>query len=288
MCFEPVGAGRRLHDATMIKTRAVADSTRPAGASPGEASGPRTRRPRNGASCLRLPTLRRRRREPAASVRSWCRPTRRASMSRALSNLFVATSAAIEGALRCSRTSRSSRGNWSASSTTAFASRFVLASRSGVSTIRHAPSGQEPLGAGARALDYARQRKAFGAAISEYQGVSFPLAQAATELHAAHLMGLNAAMLIDQGDRAVKELSMAKAYSVQGRLPRRRPSDADVRRHGPRPTRSTRLCTPGKDLRIRPNIADGTNGNSRPHHRAAAAGGAISIPVDSYQVRDRA
>ena len=66
-----------------------------------------------------------------------------------------------------------------------------------------------------QALDYARLRKAFGKSISEYQGVTFPLAESATELHAAHLMGRNVAMLLDQGNPAVKELSMTKAYSVQ-------------------------------------------------------------------------
>ena len=39
------------------------------------------------------------------------------------------------------------------------------------------------------ALDYSKQREAFGAKIAEYQAVSFPLAEAATELHAIHLMG---------------------------------------------------------------------------------------------------
>ena len=66
-----------------------------------------------------------------------------------------------------------------------------------------------------KALDYAQQRKAFGKAIAEYQGVTFPLAESATELHGAHLMGLNVATLLDQGAPAVKELAMAKAYSVQ-------------------------------------------------------------------------
>ena len=46
------------------------------------------------------------------------------------------------------------------------------------------------------ALDYSKQREAFGAKIAEYQAVSFPLAEAATELHAAHLMGL------ERGDAA--------------------------------------------------------------------------------------
>src|SRR5439155_21091717 len=65
------------------------------------------------------------------------------------------------------------------------------------------------------AVAYARQRHAFGHPIADYQGVSFPLAAAATEVHAAHLLGHNAARLLDQGHRAVKELSMAKGYSVQ-------------------------------------------------------------------------
>lgn len=60
------------------------------------------------------------------------------------------------------------------------------------------------------AIDYAQQREAFGNLISEYQGVSFPLAEATTEIHAAHLMGLNVAQLLDNGERAVKELSMTK------------------------------------------------------------------------------
>src|SRR3954462_14492605 len=66
-----------------------------------------------------------------------------------------------------------------------------------------------------KALDYAQTRQAFGKPIAEYQGVTFPLAESAMELHAAHLMGLNVATLLDQGAPAVKELAMAKAYSVQ-------------------------------------------------------------------------
>jgi acyl-CoA dehydrogenase len=65
------------------------------------------------------------------------------------------------------------------------------------------------------ALEHAKNRQAFGSAIAHYQGVSFPLADAATQLHAAHLMGINASMLLDAGNPAVKELSMTKAYSVQ-------------------------------------------------------------------------
>lgn len=65
------------------------------------------------------------------------------------------------------------------------------------------------------ALDHAGTRESFGTSLSNHQGVSFPLAECATELHAAHLMGLNAGKLLDDGHPAVKELSMTKAYSVQ-------------------------------------------------------------------------
>ncbi len=50
---------------------------------------------------------------------------------------------------------------------------------------------------------------------AEYQGITFPLAESAMQLHAAHLMGLNAATLLDRGERAIKELSMAKCYAVE-------------------------------------------------------------------------
>jgi acyl-CoA dehydrogenase len=69
-----------------------------------------------------------------------------------------------------------------------------------------------------RSVAYTREREAFGRKISEFQGVSFPLADCATEIHAAHLLGLNAATLLDAGHRAIKELSMAKSFSVQAGL----------------------------------------------------------------------
>lgn len=106
------------------------------------------------------------------------------------------------------------------------------------------------------ALDYAKQRVAFGHPIADYQGVSLPLAQAATELHAAHLMGLNAATLLDKGDKAVKELSMAKAYAVQAGL---RAVDRAMQTHGGMGlTNEVGLVHAWHDLRI-VNIADGTN-----------------------------
>jgi len=107
-----------------------------------------------------------------------------------------------------------------------------------------------------KALVYAGQREAFGQTIAHYQGVSFPLAESATELHAAHLMGLNAALLLDQGQAAIKELSMAKAYSVQVGL---RAVDRAMQTHGGMGlTNEVGLVHAWHDLRT-VNIADGTN-----------------------------
>jgi alkylation response protein AidB-like acyl-CoA dehydrogenase len=106
------------------------------------------------------------------------------------------------------------------------------------------------------ALDYANTREAFGNTIGTYQGVSFPLAESATELHAAHLMGLNVGSLLDQGDTAVKELSMTKAYSVQAGY---RAVDRAMQTHGAMGfTNEVGLTDAWHALRI-VNVADGTN-----------------------------
>ena len=65
------------------------------------------------------------------------------------------------------------------------------------------------------ALDYTRERKQFGKALSDFQAVQFQLAQAATELEAARLMVYNAARLKDAGQDIAKEGAMAKLYSSQ-------------------------------------------------------------------------
>jgi acyl-CoA dehydrogenase len=106
------------------------------------------------------------------------------------------------------------------------------------------------------ALDYAGQREAFGKPISEYQGVTFPLAETAMELHAAHLMALNVAALLDRGERAVKELSMTKAYAVEIGA---RALDRAMQTHGAIGfTNEIGLVHAWQDLR-NVNVADGTN-----------------------------
>jgi alkylation response protein AidB-like acyl-CoA dehydrogenase len=65
------------------------------------------------------------------------------------------------------------------------------------------------------ALEYTRERKQFGKALSEFQAVQFQLAQAATELEAARLMVYNAARLKDAGHDIAREGAMAKLFSSQ-------------------------------------------------------------------------
>jgi acyl-CoA dehydrogenase len=107
-----------------------------------------------------------------------------------------------------------------------------------------------------KAVAYAGQRIAFGVPIGEHQGVAFPLAESAMQVHAAHLMGLNAARLLDGGERAIKELSMAKAYSVEVCL---RAVDRAIQIHGGMGlTNEVGLVHAYNTLRVI-NIADGTN-----------------------------
>jgi alkylation response protein AidB-like acyl-CoA dehydrogenase len=64
-------------------------------------------------------------------------------------------------------------------------------------------------------IKYVSERKQFGKALAEFQGVQFQLAQAATELEAARLMVYNAARLKDAGKDIAREGAMAKLFSSQ-------------------------------------------------------------------------
>ena len=106
------------------------------------------------------------------------------------------------------------------------------------------------------AFDYAGTRQAFGQAIADYQGVTFPLAEAAMEIHGAHLMGLNAAQLLDQGEQAIKELSMAKAYAVEVGA---RAIDRAIQTHGAMGLTNEMGLSEAYNTIRSVNIADGTN-----------------------------
>jgi acyl-CoA dehydrogenase len=77
-------------------------------------------------------------------------------------------------------------------------------------------------GAAARLLDdasaWVQEREAFGARLSEHQGVTFPLADSLTELLAARLLTYHAAHAFDtQGDRQVVhgKVAMAKLFASE-------------------------------------------------------------------------
>lgn len=63
------------------------------------------------------------------------------------------------------------------------------------------------------AVEYSKERQAFGKPISSFQGIQFPLADMATELEAARLLVYKAARLKDAGKDFVQEAAMAKYYS---------------------------------------------------------------------------
>ena len=70
-------------------------------------------------------------------------------------------------------------------------------------------------GALEHAIAYTKERRQFGQPISEFQGVQFQIAQAATDLEAARLMVYNAARLKDAKKPFLREAAMAKLFSSQ-------------------------------------------------------------------------
>ncbi len=65
------------------------------------------------------------------------------------------------------------------------------------------------------ALNYARERKAFGKTIADLQAIQFKLADMATEIEASRLLCLKAAWLKDKGMPYAQASSMAKLYASQ-------------------------------------------------------------------------
>ena len=65
------------------------------------------------------------------------------------------------------------------------------------------------------ALEYSKQRKAFGKAISDLQAIQFKLADMATQIEAARLLCLKAAWLKDHGQPYALASSMAKVYASE-------------------------------------------------------------------------
>ena len=89
------------------------------------------------------------------------------------------------------------------------------------------------LGIGRGAFDaarrYAQQRHQFGKAISEFQGIQWKIADMATQLDAARLLTLRAAVMKDAGQKTTLESSMAKLMASEVAV---RVCDEAVQLHG--------------------------------------------------------
>ncbi len=64
-------------------------------------------------------------------------------------------------------------------------------------------------------VDYARERKAFGQSISEFQAIQFKLSNMAMEIELARTMIYKTAWLKDEGRTYNKEAAMAKLYATE-------------------------------------------------------------------------
>lgn len=70
-------------------------------------------------------------------------------------------------------------------------------------------------GAYEAALQYAKEREQFGQPIASFQGISFKLADMATDIEAARLLTYQAADLKDAGKSVTKESAMAKLFASE-------------------------------------------------------------------------
>jgi len=117
--------------------------------------------------------------------------------------------------------------------------------------------GALSVGLGRGALEesvlYARERKAFGKSIADFQALRFMMADMATELDAARLLVHRAANLADQGRRYTSEAAMGKLFASEAAC---RAAACGVQIHGgygftreflvERIYRDVKLCTIGE------------------------------------------
>jgi alkylation response protein AidB-like acyl-CoA dehydrogenase len=79
--------------------------------------------------------------------------------------------------------------------------------------------GAQMVGLAQGALDhtvrYIKERRQFGKAIADFQGVQFQVARAATDIEAARLLVYNAARLREAGDPFLAEAAMCKLFSSE-------------------------------------------------------------------------
>lgn len=70
-------------------------------------------------------------------------------------------------------------------------------------------------GAYEAALQYSKERVQFGKPISSFQGVSFKLADMATDIEAAELLTQNASQMINEGKKMTKQSAMCKLFASE-------------------------------------------------------------------------
>jgi alkylation response protein AidB-like acyl-CoA dehydrogenase len=70
-------------------------------------------------------------------------------------------------------------------------------------------------GAYEAALQYAKERVQFGKPISSFQGISFKLADMATQIKAAELLTQQASQMINEGKKMTKQSAMCKLYASE-------------------------------------------------------------------------
>lgn len=70
-------------------------------------------------------------------------------------------------------------------------------------------------GAYEASVKYAKEREQFGKPIASFQGISFKLADMATNVHAAELLTFNAAALKNKGQKLTKEGAFAKYFASE-------------------------------------------------------------------------
>jgi len=66
------------------------------------------------------------------------------------------------------------------------------------------------------AINYAKEREAFGVKIAQKQAIAFMLADMATEIDAMRLLNWEAAWNLDQGKDSVREIALARQYVADG------------------------------------------------------------------------
>jgi alkylation response protein AidB-like acyl-CoA dehydrogenase len=70
-------------------------------------------------------------------------------------------------------------------------------------------------GAFEAAVRYSKERQQFGKPISEFQAIQFKLADMATQIEAARLLTMQAALMKDAGKKLTKQSAMAKLYASE-------------------------------------------------------------------------